>query len=567
MKARDMLSLAALAALVQACAEPIASPEHADNRFTSNQGFVVDPPDVPAVRIDLPSVARPWDTGDSALMGAIRAEGGYAVVAFKEPASSRVAQSGGLRAFVPRGAIVAGLALLEQAGATIIDYFPGIGAALVRIDPSVAPELRNLTVVDFVEPRQRVESREISASGWSSGTREAPEATLAQSVPWGISIVRAPEAWPLSTGENVKVGLIGQIVEKPHEDLPNYSCANYGGRYASSCGVLYAGIYPQGTFYAGITMARNNSLGVVGVAPGIPAANTYVWAGCDPSYTCYLDDLYPGYDFMRVAGVRVVLDAFFHADYDYGYAVAIAQAHAAGMIVVTGAGSSSSQFYPGTYTDVVGVAGIRSDTTFAATSPCGGSSNSGSHVDLAAPYWARSTVNIFAYQDETQGWCGSAIAAAHVAGAAAVVWSRYPTWSADSVRQRLFHTAYDRGPTGWDAQYGHGLLDVAGALGVARSLPPPPPPPPPTVDIIGYDLVLPGYICLWQANASGGTPPYTASWFVDNNPVGDGSLFLWYANSGASFEIRVEIRDAYGVPGSNMFYVTVSGEAGECPAY
>lgn len=52
------------------------------------------PLDVPEVRIDLPPAPRSWDTSDVALVAAVIAESGHAVVAFKEPASSRALQSG-----------------------------------------------------------------------------------------------------------------------------------------------------------------------------------------------------------------------------------------------------------------------------------------------------------------------------------------------------------------------------------------------------------------------------------------------------------------------------------------
>jgi subtilisin family serine protease len=58
---------------------------------------------------------------------------------------------------------------------------------------------------------------------------------------------------------------------------------------------------------------------------------------------------------------------------------------------------------------------------------------------------------------------GTSMASPHVAGAAALLISRGLQGS-DNVRQMLQITAHDLGTTGWDAQYGYGLLDVAAAL-------------------------------------------------------------------------------------------------------
>ncbi len=53
---------------------------------------------------------------------------------------------------------------------------------------------------------------------------------------------------------------------------------------------------------------------------------------------------------------------------------------------------------------------------------------------------------------------GTAAAAAHVAGAAALVRSAYPTYDADQVYALLTQSAIDLGAPGWDARYGYGRL-------------------------------------------------------------------------------------------------------------
>lgn len=54
---------------------------------------------------------------------------------------------------------------------------------------------------------------------------------------------------------------------------------------------------------------------------------------------------------------------------------------------------------------------------------------------------------------------GTAAAAAHVAGAAALVLGRYPTWSATEVQQYLYgHAVRGPWPGDWDTQYGYGRV-------------------------------------------------------------------------------------------------------------
>lgn len=59
---------------------------------------------------------------------------------------------------------------------------------------------------------------------------------------------------------------------------------------------------------------------------------------------------------------------------------------------------------------------------------------------------------------------GTSDATAIVAGAVALVRSRFPNLSAPEVVHRLTATATDRGPKGRDNQYGYGVLNLVAAL-------------------------------------------------------------------------------------------------------
>ncbi len=59
---------------------------------------------------------------------------------------------------------------------------------------------------------------------------------------------------------------------------------------------------------------------------------------------------------------------------------------------------------------------------------------------------------------------GTSMASPHVAGAAALVWSAHPGWSAGKVRGALIRTATDIGAPGPDERSGHGKLNAAAAL-------------------------------------------------------------------------------------------------------
>jgi subtilisin family serine protease len=59
---------------------------------------------------------------------------------------------------------------------------------------------------------------------------------------------------------------------------------------------------------------------------------------------------------------------------------------------------------------------------------------------------------------------GTSDATAIVAGAAALVRSKYPNLSAKEVVHRLTATATDKGPPGRDPQYGYGIVNIVAAL-------------------------------------------------------------------------------------------------------
>jgi subtilisin family serine protease len=59
---------------------------------------------------------------------------------------------------------------------------------------------------------------------------------------------------------------------------------------------------------------------------------------------------------------------------------------------------------------------------------------------------------------------GSSNSTALVAGAAALIRSKYPDLSAPDVVHRLTATATDKGPPGRDDQYGYGVLNLVAAL-------------------------------------------------------------------------------------------------------
>jgi subtilisin family serine protease len=528
--------------------------------------------DVPAVTMDLPPSPRPWDTDDAALVAALAAEDGQAIVAFNLPTSARASDASGRRAALPAAGFAQSLELLESSGAEILHVYRSFGAASVRIDPALGPELRRNSLVDYIEPRQW--SQLAGAPVGTNALAAMLAAASTQVTPWGITMVRAPEAWSLSTGSGVKVLIIDTGVNS-HEDLPAIPGSNCGGGFGGcDDGPIYHGTHVAGSF-----LGQNNTVGVVGVAPGIAGNLVYAWGACNSTTgSCSNPEIAAGIDAGKFAEVKVI-NMSLGGPFDQGIANATASAWATDSIVLVAAAGNlqsiyqgGSLVYPAALSNVVGVSGVRTDKSFASTSPCpdqyGGTwkSNSGAHVDLAAPFWALSTVGTNSYQDENQGWCGTSMATPHVSGAGALLFSQNPTWTNQQVVDRLFATAEDRGTSGRDDLFGYGILDAAEAVGVQ----PPPPPPPISVSIDGPTQIQPSATCTWYAVVGNGTPPYSYQWTASQMAPSYGYDYYFTASKDAgsfatSWPLKVVVTDAVGGTGEHEITVYENPSAMVCP--
>jgi len=339
----------------------------------------------------------------------------------------------------------------------------------------------------------------------------------------GIDI-KATNAWDLSTGVGIKVAVIDEGVDLTHPDLgmlSGYDATNafYGGSnggYGGNASVEDA----HGTACAGIIAAKNNNIGVKGVAYNaniIPIRIAYSNAGGN-----------------WVTSDTWIADGIHNAWHDYGADVlnnswgggspsqaieteisaALTQGRGSlGSLVVFASGNyNSSVLYPASSNPDITVVG--------ATSPCGQrkspsscdgegwGSNYGTTLDVVAPgvlipttdiqgsagynpnvpihIWngGNKIANDFANQDYTVWFNGTSSAAPHVAGVAALILSAKSTLTGQQVRdiiesttQRVRTDLYTYSTTSgrpngtWNNQMGYGLVDAYAAVAKAACLP------------------------------------------------------------------------------------------------
>jgi subtilisin len=496
---------------------PTAAPYVPPPEFSAVPG-IENLADVPAVTIDTPREPQRWTVSAEALEFALEEGDWHGYVGFKAAASPRVTVDGSgrsLRHAVSADAIEEGLRLLASHDVELVYYNGLIGGSHVIFPPGVASDLRDHALIDFIDP-----------NSWSSGRGAATVVRPAedccelpsQVTPIGAQLVRAPQTWTYATGDGVRVGFIDDGYDVGHEDLYNIGSGHCWDGDSNDCP---SGGGWHGTLVAGVAVGRNNSVGVVGVAPGV--LDDAYW--CSDYGTAGRADCI-GKMAQSPWSVQIINMSWWESDDYTSISTAVSQAFDNyGRLLISIANNRDSAstptppstVYPASYEDVIGVSGVMPDSSFASGpqgicvhgSPpdtlyagWGDASNYGDYVELSAPFYTITTAPDGSDHDYLYV-CGTSFAAPHVAGVAALIWEDSTSWSNDQVRQHLQNTAHDLGGSGWDQFYGYGLVDAYAA--VASPPPPPPPPPPPTVQIQGPSQIPPTAAeeCAWNASVTG----------------------------------------------------------------
>jgi subtilisin family serine protease len=298
---------------------------------------------------------------------------------------------------------------------------------------------------------------------------------------WGPAQIHAPGAWDVTTGQaDVVVAVIDTGADMDHSDLVGQFWVNadevpgngvdddangkiddiHGWRFGRDAdGNPYGSgnlddDHGHGTHVAGIVAAAgNNALGIAGIAWGCRLMIVKVLDangdGLESDVASAL--VYALDNGAKVANLSLggdvdsplLRDA---ADYVSGH----------GVLVVAAAGNNNGAvLYPAAYEPVLAVAASDASDGRAPYS------SHGPEVDLTAPgSGVYSTCVGNRYCVKT----GTSMAAPHVSGLAALIWSRYPGYAVAQVRQTLIDSAQDIGTPGWDEYTGWGRIDAQRAI-------------------------------------------------------------------------------------------------------
>lgn len=288
------------------------------------------------------------------------------------------------------------------------------------------------------------------------------QSAMSETMDWGLKFGGIAEAWQQTKGEGVRVAVLDTGIDASHPDLAGCiaAMADFSGSVRGT-----RDVQGHGTHCAGIIGARQNTVGVVGVAPECRLLCGKV-LGDDGSGSS--DSVAAGIDWATASGADVISMSLGSPQPSQDIARALERAVSAGKFVVCAAGNDGrpdSVDYPAAWDNLA--------VAVAAVGPGGilaNFSSRGPQVDIAAP-----GVDILSTWPGG-GYAklsGTSMATPFVAGVVALLVSRHrqlgagaatPLRNQAELIEHLHRTALDAGAPGFDTGFGFGLVNPAGLL-------------------------------------------------------------------------------------------------------
>jgi membrane-anchored mycosin MYCP len=306
----------------------------------------------------------------------------------------------------------------------------------------------------------------VAGAAGPCGASEIRPGSLVREVPWHQQWLDPQRVWPFATGAGQTVAVIDTGVDGTHPQL--------AGRVLSGWDVLRnrpndnVDCASHGTAVGSLIAAQKSAdVGFHGIAPGariLPIRVGDVDPATDPTGP---KQPTPGMVATAVSwaashGATVIEISHAFLTDDPSLRMAVKNALSARIVVVAAVGDQHNpQYltdpptYPASYPGVIGVGAVDQDFT---RSP---NSNVGTYVTVTAP--GDNTLAATRVSGH-QTWTGTSIAAATVAGIAALVRQAWPGLDPRGVLARITATA-DPTPGGQlGPSYGHGLADAYRAV-------------------------------------------------------------------------------------------------------
>ena len=320
--------------------------------------------------------------------------------------------------------------VLQKTHGTISHNYKNINAMAISLPSIEVANLRKDPNVAFVEKDVQVKSND--------------------SVDWGVTDIKAPLAWtstPSITGQGVKIAELDTGIDITQPDL-----VVTGGVSEVSYTASYNDDNGHGTHVSGIIGAKNNGVGLVGVAPD---TSLYAVKVLDSTGSGYVSDIISGIDWAITNKMDIITMSLGTKSDVAALHNAVDSAYTQGVLVVSaggndGAGGDTIE-YPARYSSVIAVGAVDKTNKRAYFS------STGKELEVSAP-----GVNIQStyLNGQYATMSGTSMATPFVAGDLALLKQAHPTYSASQLRSLLQQKVIDLGRKGRDSSYGFGLIQA-----------------------------------------------------------------------------------------------------------
>ncbi len=277
---------------------------------------------------------------------------------------------------------------------------------------------------------------------------------------YSLSQQNISRVWNVARGADTLVAVVDTGVDHSHPDLKGTVIDSPDMTFTKKWyqfGKKNPGSMDRdghGTHVAGIIGAiANNNIGVAGVAPSTKILGVKVLGENATMYSVMKGIAYSVNQGAKVINLSLggaLTDSVERAFYEEDLA-----RH--NVLIVSAAGNDgiANMGFPASFKNVMAVGSVN-QTQKLSTFSCYGYG-----MSVVAPgegILSTFPGGTYAMID------GTSMATPFVSGAAALVWSKHPQWTAQQVRQRLEQTATDLGDAGFDPKYANGLINLEKAL-------------------------------------------------------------------------------------------------------
>ena len=354
--------------------------------------------------------------------------------------------------------------------------------------------LRSNKYIRYMEPgdykyfevrtnEEKASSSSSSGCGYDSVTLSTADYTTITpnaKAPWTFYQHNIPNAWNLSTGSGITIGIVDTGVSSNQTLLgSSFNNGASSGRTIQKYGVYVDSIWPwstttdgsndlcgHGTSMASVAAAPRNDKGLpVGVAYN---ANLVTYRA---AYNVVLDGYHEQNGVKKAftalgnnVNVKIISMSMGHIFSVGKIEDGIKYAYSKGKLIFCAAGTSTSftnfvgVIFPAWMPETVAVTGVKEGITYQKCDDC----HTGSKVDFTVVMQRAATGNtvpVDSYYDNQSDYVGgSSVATATTAGIAALVWSKNPTWTRDQVLTKMRQSASFY-PTK-NAEFGYGNVNA-----------------------------------------------------------------------------------------------------------